>query len=195
MGLDHSRGRGRQHQHPCPRQKIRVLHLPCCGSGPWFCLTPQPAVPKTAAIPHRHVSAWWSLLGDPSDPISPVPGPPSAWPLCPAVGVPFHSSPSPQELPGPLAVAVRAQGLFPRRAHRCPELLGTPSSLSSLGLVPRPSCPHSQGLPGPFGHRGSILGISAVQTPPCPGILPSPLDHHHPGDLRTAPPLWGLRAP
>lgn len=42
---DHSQGRGRHHQHPHLMQKMRVLHLPQCGTGPlqpppWQCSQP-----------------------------------------------------------------------------------------------------------------------------------------------------------
>lgn len=144
-----------------------------------------PAVPDGAGSQPGQREAAPAAL----DPISPVPGHRALlW------GCHYTAPPHPRNCPAPWPWLSGLRDCSPALPIVVLSSWGSPA-LSSHGLVPRPSCPHSQGLPRPFGRCGSILGISALQTPPCPGILPSPLDHHHPGDLRAAPPLRGLRAP
>lgn len=168
---DHSQGRGRHRQHPCLMQKMRVLHLPHCGTGPLqppspprqcsqplvlpdpnshpttSCSTPNschPIPPASICGGSSSAQPWPPLLGDPSDTMAITiltPWHPQTI-MALLWGPSLHRSPLTWDHLGPLTMTILCSGEPAPLWSR-----GPPGPLSSLFLfldTPRPF-----GLHGP----------------------------------------------
>lgn len=167
---DHSQGRGGNHQHPYLTQKMRVLHLPHCGTSPlqpppWWCSQPL-VLPDPNGHPTTSCSTpkschpsinMWGIITPPVWP--PLPGGTSDT-MVTTILTPWH----PPDHHGPAVGTLIAQVhliLAPPEAldHDYPMLRGTctpllqrtPRCLVILILVSGcsqllwPTCPHSPG--------------------------------------------------